>query len=186
MNSRTRNGCKGASLALLLMISCSFTAHAQAPDPALRDVDYALFATFAASHSNLPGFVDNALGFTFGGYIQPSTLGVEMRGNTYPLSARFNQSPITVGLRTRKSGTLSPYLYCGWGMSHATDIGRTVKTIVPAQWSPLWQVSVGADRRFRSVSWRVTELSIDDAYTNQHSIRTVSISTGIVIHSARW
>ena len=47
-------------------------------------------------NTQLPYYADNALSYNFGIYLQPSLdLGFEFRGGVYPVSAHFEQAPVT-------------------------------------------------------------------------------------------
>jgi hypothetical protein len=129
----------------------------------------------------LPAFPENAIGFNAAAYLQSNSfLGIEMRAATYPVSARFDQSPVTVGVRGQLiHRELSPIFFVGGGMSYANDIkGRHVDS---SAWCPAWQASIGLDKRYGSFSWRVGEVSWIDAYTTERTLRTITVGTGVVM-----
>jgi hypothetical protein len=132
---------------------------------ALPTASTRLIAGFAVTaggmNTQLPYYADNALGYNVGLYLQPySLLGVEVRGGFYPISARFEQVPVTAGLRfeQRESRTRwpMPFAYFGGGFSKAQDSSTGYKPL-PAIWSPCWQASQGVDIPLGRIKWRVYE-----------------------------
>ncbi|WP_446742998.1 hypothetical protein [Silvibacterium acidisoli] len=164
-----------------------------------RDADIGAFATVGGENSQFPLYADNALGFNFGAFYQAKLfIGAEVRGGTYPISARYSQAPFTAGYRigppVRRSDTatgmsplnrryLAPFVYFGGGFSDAQDSGTLyLNKPISADWEPCWQLSGGIDRQYQHFSWRIVELSYTRTYFPLHDIRMATVSTGIVYH----
>jgi hypothetical protein len=138
-------------------------------------------------NTQLPFYADNAIGYNFGFYVQPSSiLGVEGRGGFYPLRARFEQAPVTAGLRLERRqpffGRLQPFAYFGVGFSKAQDSSTGYKPLA-AIWSPCWQGSEGLEIPIGRIKWRVYEATWTETYTvrrdvPQRDLRSLSLSTG--------
>jgi hypothetical protein len=141
-----------------------------------------IFATAGGGNTQLPYYADNALGFNFGVFLQPSTmLGVEIRGGTYPVKAQFTQSPITIGPRigrTSPDAHWLPFAYFGGGLSRSQDSSVTFQA-APAAWAPCWEGSVGVDLPLGRFSWRAAEVSWVETYASRQTLRTPYLSTGI-------
>lgn len=171
---------------LFTALLCTLRVNAQSVSP-IAAPEMGFFILESGSNTALPGFPENAIGFTGGGYIQPvSPIGFEFRASSFLISARFPQSPVTVGLRVAPEyHDFVAIGYLGAGLSRSTDIGTTSRMVLPAQWVPAWQGSVGLDRKFSEVSWRVVDVSYIRATTSKHSLRTGTIGTGIVFRFSR-
>jgi hypothetical protein len=183
-----------------ILLVCSLSGAAQhAHGQQFRDADIGAFVTIGAENSQFPLYSDNALGFNFGAFYQPKLfIGAEVRGGVYPISARYSQAPFTVGYRigppvkrtdvdTGMSPVnpryLAPFVYFGGGFSDAQDSGSLyLNKPLSADWEPCWQLSLGVDRQYRRVSWRIVELSYARTYFPLHDVRTATISTGLVYH----
>ena len=90
------------------------------------------FASFGGLRTHVINYTYNALGVNGGIYAQRSPrFGVEVRGGTYPMYARYSQSPITAGYRTEFAGPRwHTWLFSGYfggGMSLAQDAGPHVR-----------------------------------------------------------
>jgi hypothetical protein len=172
---------------LLIFLSASTQCSwGQALPTATHRMAAGFFATAGGANTQLPRYADNALGFNFGAYIQPfRLLGGEVRGGTYPIKARYTQSPVTAGLRIggRRLGESRwiPYGYIGGGVSKAQDSGVNSQPTA-AVWSRCWQASAGVDINFGRFSWRAADASWTKTYTAQRDLRTLSLSTGVVYH----
>jgi hypothetical protein len=161
----------------------------QALPTATTRLDAGFIATVGGMNTQLPYYADNALGYNFGLYLQPfSLLGVEGRGGFYPISARFEQAPVTAGLRLERRepflGRLQPFAYFGGGFSKAQDSSSGYKPLA-AIWSPCWQGSEGLEVPFGRIKWRVYEATWTETYTvrrdvPQRDLRSLSVSTGFV------
>jgi hypothetical protein len=147
-----------------------------------------IFATAGGGNTQLPYYADNALGFNFGVFLQPSAmLGAEIRGGTYPVKAQFTQSPITAGLRIARvssDATWLPFAYFGGGFSRSQDSGVTFLPM-PATWAPCWEASVGVDLPLGRFSWRAAEVSWVETYAPRQTLRTPYLSTGIAYRFRR-
>jgi hypothetical protein len=145
-------------------------------------------ATGGGMNSQLPYYADNALGYNLGLFLQPfSILGIEARGGLYPVSARFEQAPVTAGLllerRQPYRGRPQLFAYFGGGFSKAQDSSTGYKPM-PAIWSPCWQASEGIDVPLGKFKWRVYEATWTETYAYRREIprreiRSLSLSTGI-------
>jgi hypothetical protein len=167
---------------LFIGFLCTFKGQAQSVSPISRP-DIGVFILESGANTALPGFPDYTVGFTAGAYIQPSSLiGLEVRASSYAISARFPQSPMTVGIRVAPSFRDYALIgYLGGGISRSRDIGSSGREVLPPQWIPAWQASAGIDRKFSQVSWRIVDISYIRATTAKHSLRTGSVGTGIVL-----
>jgi hypothetical protein len=151
--------------------------------------DAGLIATAGGMNTQLPYYADSALGYNFGLYLQPySVLGVELRGGFYPVSARFEQAPVTAGvhLQRRKPflARLQPLAYFGGGFSKAQDSSTSYKPLA-AIWSPCWQGSEGLDVPLGRIKWRVYEATWTETFAGRRDVprrdlRSLSLSTGFV------
>jgi hypothetical protein len=178
-----------ASLLIALFGVHASVLWGQAIPTASRRLNAGLIATVGGMNTQLPYYTDNALGYNFGLYLQPfSMLGVEARGGFYPISARFEQAPVTAGLRLERRepflGRLQPFAYFGAGYSKAQDSNNGFKPL-PAIWSPCWQGSEGLEVPFGRIKWRVYEATWTETYTGRRDVpprdlRSLSLSTGFV------
>jgi hypothetical protein len=161
----------------------------QALPTASTRLDAGFIATMGGMNTQLPYYAENTFGFDFGLYLQPfSILGVEGRGGSYPISARFKQTPVTAGLRLERRdpffNRLQPFAYFGGGFSKAQDSSNGFKPLA-AIWSPCWQSSEGLDIAIGRMKWRVYEATWTETYTGRgdvppRDLRSLSLSTGFV------
>ena len=169
---------------VLASLLCALPLEAQAHRALIEAPEVGIYLGEGFANTQLPAYADNATGGTGGAYVQPNQwLGAEIRGSSFPVSAEFTQSPIVVGVRTapRLLKHYNGFGFLGGGMSYARDSGATWRTKLPSTFVPAWQASIGVDRRFSQVSWRILEVSYIDAYTPTHTLRTLTAGTGIVI-----
>ena len=180
---------KSGVLSILLVLPAwSAQAWGQARPDTRRSIA-GVFATVGGGNTQFPYYADNAAGGSFGAFLQRRTLlGAEVRGGTYPVSAKFTQSPISAGLRVGRlqsnAGRLFPFAYIGGGASRAQESGPTYQP-TPAAWARCWQASAGLDFLLGRFSWRVAELSWTRTYTSREALRTPYVSTGIVYRFGR-
>jgi hypothetical protein len=181
--------CSAALFRSLLLFICPFfavscTSFAQSVEAGARVPEVGLYLGEAVANTQLPAYADNAIGFDAAMYLQSaSILGLEVRASTYPVSAHFAQSPMTAGLRAAFTDhEWNPYIYLGGGLSYGTDSGTSWRQALPSQFYPAWQGSLGVDYRYGKLSFRLGEISLTNAYTPQHTLRTAAVSAGIVMH----
>jgi hypothetical protein len=181
---------RGRVLWLLLVLLGASSSQGKAQwSPGVRTLESGAFLTIGAGNTQFPYYADNALGFNFGAFVQRYTLlGVEVRGGTYPVAAKFTQSPVTAGLRVGKlhngPGRLFPFAFIGGGSSWAQDSSALFKP-TPAVWSRCWQASAGLDIQYRRYSVRFAEVSWTRTYTSRAVLRTPYLSGGIVYRFGR-
>jgi len=181
----------GRTLSVLLLLVGMHGAHAVAQiEEGTGHVSSAMvFGTFGVQNTQFPAYADNALGFDLGASYQPHALaGAEFRASVYPLSARYVQMGFTGGYRVAKRNVFGfpyqPFLYFGGGWARSQDKGLG-NTAYPPMWEPCWQGDLGFDRTYHSFSWRVAQASWRETYTPLHSLRSISLSTGIVYRFQR-
>ena len=158
--------------------------YGQATPAGEQRVGFGAIATINAANSQLPYYADNALGYSFGSFLQLTPLlGIEGRISSYPISATFHQSPFTAGVRVAPTQTrevqLLPYFYFGGGYSHAQYSKADYQPSV-LLWTPCWQAISGTDMGFTKFRWRVFELNWNETYAIRQNIRTIGLSTGVV------
>ncbi len=150
-------------------------------------------ASFAAmiggENTGYRTYDDNALGFDFALAYQPHTLvGLEFRMGAYPISAIYDQIPITGGYRVAVSQVLGkPYTvfgYAGVGLSRSENQAGASENTAP-QWRRCGQVDVGVDRDFGRFSWRVAQGSWRHTFSEPRNLRSIGLSTGVVYHFSR-
>ena len=145
------------------------------------------FVSFGGQKTHVINYTYNALGVDGGLYVQRSPFfGIEVRAASYPLFARYSQSPITAGYRFElpARGLFAMAGYVGGGMSKAQDAGpHYVPT--PAQWSPCWQASQGMAVNIGMWKWKVLEATFTDTYTSRRSLPAFSLTTGVVYSLSR-
>jgi hypothetical protein len=147
--------------------------------------------TVGVTNTQFPFYADNAVGFDFALFYQRSALvGIQVKAGSYPYSARFSQTPITIGYRIGRSPTgresslgsgWNPFAYIGGGISHSRD-SDTSGHLVSAVWENCIQMSAGVDHQYRNFSWRAAEVSWTETYAANHNLRAVGVSTGLVYH----
>jgi hypothetical protein len=145
------------------------------------------FVSFGGQRTHVIDYNYNALGVDGGLYLQRSPwLGAEVRAATFPIHARYSQTPITGGYRAEKR-VWQKYLvagYFGGGMSLAQDAGPHYATI-PSEWAPCWQASQSTAIDKGRWKWKVYEATFADTYTTRRSLPALSITTGIVYSFSR-
>lgn len=145
------------------------------------------FASFGGQKTHVIDYTFNSLGIDGGLYLQRSPFfGIELRAATFPIKARFSQSPITAGYRAEKR-VWQKYLvdgYFGGGMSLAQDAGPHY-ALIQADWAPCWQGSQSTSRDLGRWKWKIYEATFTDTYTTRRSIPAFSLTTGVVYSLSR-
>jgi len=145
------------------------------------------FVSFGGQKTHVINFTYNALGMDGGVYVQRAPfLGVEVRAASYPMFARYSQSPITAGYRFEipSRSLFVTAGYVGGGMSKAQDAGpHYVPT--PAEWDPCWQASQSMAINMGLWKWKVLEATFTDTYTSRRSLPAFSLTTGVVYTFSR-
>jgi hypothetical protein len=180
---------KVAALSWVLVVAAgvhSSFLYGQALPAGEKGMNMGVFVTGNIANTQLPYFADNALGFNFGAFVQPSRwFGLEVRGGAYPIRANFEQAPITAGVVVAQSQSREvqalPFFYLGGGFSKA-QYSKADYQPSAALWTPCWQATGGTDLALRKFTWRVYELNWTETYTLRRNIRTVGISTGLVYY----
>jgi hypothetical protein len=172
------------SLAIVLAGTGGYQSLGQALPTAEVRASAGVFADFGGMRTHVEDFTYNALGVNAGLYLQsPRLLGVEVRGGTYPLYARFAQAPVTAGFRLVPHWTLPGYLrvfgYFGGGMSKSQNAGLHY-VATPATWSPCWQASTGADIPLGHFKFRLYDATWTETYSPVRNLGSISLSTGLV------
>jgi hypothetical protein len=175
-------------LVCLLVVSTTHL-YGQALPVGEMGADAGAFVTGTVANTQLPSFADNALGFSAGLFLQRSPLlGLEGRFGVYPARATYFQAPVTAGLRISpfraRLFVPAPYAYFGGGFSKSQYQKVNLQPSA-ALWAPCWQSVSGMDIAFHKFSWRVYEASWTETYTLRGSIRTLSLSTGLVYSFTR-
>jgi hypothetical protein len=142
------------------------------------------FVSFDGMKTHVKAFTFNALGADAGLYFQPfSLLGAEVRGGTYPMYARFSQTPITAGVRIgprqARLGRPLIYGYFGAGYSKAQNAGPHY-VATRAAWSPCWQASQALDIPVGRFRWKLYEATWTETYSPLGTLGSLSLSTGLV------
>jgi hypothetical protein len=158
--------------------------YGQARPAGEQRMGFGAIATINGANSQLPYYADNALGYSFGSFLQLTPLlGIEGRISSYPMSATFHQSPFTAGVRVAPTQTrevqLLPYFYFGGGYSHSQYSKADYQPSVPL-WAPCWQAISGTDLGFSKFRWRVYEVNWNETFALRQNIRTIGVSTGVV------
>jgi hypothetical protein len=140
------------------------------------------FVSFGGQKTHVINFTYNALGVDGGVFIQRSPwLGVEVRAATYPMFARYPQTPLTAGYRLevpfRRMFVTSAY--AGAGMSYSVDAGPHYVAL-PAQWAPCWQVSQSLAFDTGRLRWKLAEATFTDTHTTLRNLPAFSLTTGVV------
>ncbi len=170
--------------AALLASACGAQSWCQALPTAEARVSSGVYVSFGGMKTHVEDFTFNALGVDAGLYYQPyALLGAEVRGGTYPLYARFAQTPVTAGIRVGprevRFGRPQVFGFIGGGMSKAQDAGPHY-VATPAKWSPCWQASEGMDVPLGRFRWQTYEATWTQTYTSFRSLGSLSLSTGLV------
>jgi hypothetical protein len=170
-----------AAMFLMLATHCAFVK-AQAIPTAQTQVGLNGFVTFGGMKTKVGNYVFNSLGVNGGISSRlTSRLDLQFRGGTYPIHARFVQSPFTAGIKFGSRSVTHPQLFAfvGAGASKAHDAGPHYVAL-PAKWSRCWQISQGLDLPAGRVKWRVYEVTWTETYTPLRSLRSISVNTGMV------
>ncbi len=179
-----RNIIRGLSL---LVVGGSALALGQVGPAATSGSGLNAFVSFGGQKTHVINFTYNALGVDGGVFIQRfPLLGVEVRAATYPMFARYPQTPFTGGYRLevpfRRMFVTSAYV--GVGMSYAVDAGPHYVPL-PAQWSPCWQVSQSLAIDTGRLRWKLAEATFTDTRTPLRSLPAFSLTTGVVYSISR-
>lgn len=173
----------------LLALGGGSVVQAQVLPAAVSNNGLSAFVSFGGEKTHVIKYTYNALGIDGGLFLQRSpVVGFEVRGGSFPMYARYSQSPVTGGYRVELS---QPRLrgffmsaYVGGGMSLAQDAGpHYVPT--PAQWSPCWQVSQSTTIAMGPVRWKPYEATFTDTYTSLRSLPQFTLTTGIIYTISR-
>jgi len=141
-----------------------------------------IFAAFGGGNTQSRSFVDNTLGYSVGAFYQPSLIGFEVRGDSYPISATFSRSPLTMGLRVAPPlprTRIAPYAYFGVGASHG-QVATANHTATAADWSACIETNLGVDVSFGRFSWRAADVTLTNTNTSSQWLRSITATTGIV------
>lgn len=171
----------------LVLATHSTLVKAQAIPTAQTRVGLDGFVTFGGMKTKVGNYVFNSLGVNGGISSRLTTrLDLQFRGGTYPVHARFTQSPFTAGVKFGSRSLTHPqlFVFVGGGASKAHDAGPHYVTL-PAKWSPCWQVSQGLDLPVGRLKWRVYEATWTETYTPLRSLRSISVNTGLVYSFGR-
>lgn len=166
---------------LLLVIGP--TAIAQVRPAATGSARIGTFISFGGLRTHVIDYTYNALGVEGGAFVQRSPLvGVELRVASYPLYARYSQTPLTAGWRVEVVQPGIPGMrfssYIGGGMSRAQDAGAHYAAL-PPEWFPCWQGSESASIGKGALSLRPVEATFTRTYTNQRTLQGFSLTTGL-------
>ena len=146
-----------------------------------------VFVSFGGQRTHVIDYTYNSLGVDGGLYVQRSPLiGIEVRAASYPMYARYSQSPLTAGYRAemqvRRQFLVAGYF--GGGMSLAQDAGPHY-VATPAQWEPCWQASQAVAINMGSWKWKAYEATYTDTYTSRRSLPAFSLTTGVFYSFSR-
>ena len=169
---------------LLLLLGANSIAMGQVQPAATTGSGINFFASFGGLKTHVINYTYNALGIDGGFYVQRSPrFGVEVRGGSFPMYARYSQSPVTAGYRTEFAGprwhTWLFSGYIGGGMSLSQDAGPHY-VAKSAQWFPCWQASQGLTINLGPWKWSPYEGTWTQTYTSQRTLRGFSLTTGVV------
>jgi hypothetical protein len=147
------------------------------------------FVSFGGQKTQVINFRYNALGFDGGLFLQRSPLvGIEVRGASYGMFARYSQSPVTGGYRIEvgqsRLRNFFVSAYAGAGMSYAQS-ANSHYAATPAQWSPCWQVSQSSTISMGPFRWKPYEATYTNTYTPERTLPQFSLTTGIVYTFSR-
>jgi len=170
------------AIVVILLLGATIT-NAQVAPSAMSSAKVGAFLDFGGLRTHVINYTYNALGVDGGLFVQRSPLvGVEVRGSSYPMFARYSQSPITAGWRVEgyqsRFSVVRLSAYFGGGMSRSVDAGPHYVPL-PATWSPCWQVSQSVTIGTGPLSWRPAEATFTETYTPQRSLRGFALTTGI-------
>jgi hypothetical protein len=163
------------------VFAVSAAASGQAPFAVNRG-GLSAFVDGGIQNVQYPSYSDNSLGANVGIFMQPRLLvGLEVRGGSFPVSAKYTQAQVTAGWRVGVqpgSRTWMPYVYGGGGLAKAQDVNATGQKV--SGWDPCWQTSVGLDRALGNWSVRLLEVSYRRTYTPLGTLRSAEATTGLV------
>ncbi|MGA2570317.1 MAG: hypothetical protein ABSF23_07340 [Terracidiphilus sp.] len=172
-----------------LVIACGTLAWGQVQPAVAKSPGLNVFVSFGGLRTHVINYTYNALGIEGGLYVQRSPrLGFEVRGGSFPMYARYSQSPVTAGYRTQFSGPRwHSWLFSGYfggGMSLSQDAGPHY---VPkaAEWSPCWQASQGLTINMGPWKWSPYEATWTETYTPLRTLTAYSLKTGVVFTFSR-
>jgi hypothetical protein len=169
---------------VLLAVGGSSLLHSQVAAPAYSAPNFGVFASFGGLKTHVINYTYNALGVEGGVFLQRAPLfGFEARGATYPMYARYSQSPITGGYRldlhAHRLNDLQLNAYFGGGMSRAQS-ALVHYQATPAAWSPCWQASQSMTISMGHLSWKPYDATFTQTFTSQRTLEGFSLTTGLV------
>lgn len=180
-------------LPLLLFVGASTAIAQVGPAATGGGSRMGTFVSFGGLRTHVINYTYNALGIEGGAFLQGSPLvGIEVRAGSYPLYARYSQTPITAGWRVEAFQPGIPAMrisaYIGGGMSRAQDAGPHYVPL-PAEWSPCWQASQSITFGRGSLSLKPVEATFTRTYTPQRTLQGFSLTTGLTyrfsLHGSR-
>lgn len=177
------------SAAALLVVMCCTPAWSQVQAAATSSSGLNFFVAFGGFRTHMINYTYNALGVDGGFYIQRSPrLGFEVRGGSFPMYARYSQSPVTAGYRTQFNGPRwHSWMFSGYfggGMSYSQDADQHY-VAQPAKWYPCWQASQGLTINMGPWKWSPYEATWTETYTPLRNLSSYSLKTGIVYTLSR-
>lgn len=173
----------------LLAAASSTFAWGQVQPAATSSSGLNVFVSFGGLRTHVINYTYNALGIEGGFYVQRSPrFGFEVRGGSFPMYARYSQSPVTGGYRTQFSGPRwHSWMFSGYfggGMSLSQDAGAHY-VAKAAQWSPCWQASQGLTINMGPFKWSPYEATWTQTYTPLRTLTGYSLNTGVVYTFSR-
>jgi len=178
---------------VLLVASGSALVHGQVAAPAYSGPQFGAFASFGGLKTHVINYTYNALGVEGGIFEQRSPLfGIEARAATYPMYARYSQSPFTAGYRldlhAHRLNDLQVDAYFGGGVSRAQSaLSRYQAT--PVAWArPCWQASQSITLMMGHLSWKPYDATFTQTFTKERTLEGFSLTTGLAYNfrSNRW
>ena len=168
-------------LALVLSLCLGSSAWGQVAQSAISATGPTAFISFGGLETHVEAFNYKALGVEAGMFAQRSPLlGVQVKAATYPLFARYSQSPITAGYRAEMQPSAHDFAlsgYVGGGMSRSQDAGPHYAP-TPAAWSPCWQASQGLTIHLGGLRWNPYDVTFTRTYTSLRTLSGLSVSSG--------
>jgi hypothetical protein len=165
----------------LIALATPMSARAQALPTAGQRLPLSGFIGFGGSKTHVAGYFFNSLGVTAGltSRITPR-FGVEVRGATYPIGARFVQSPVTAGLTFQSQSIGRPqfFAYAGGGGSYSQNATAHYVT-TPARWSSCWQVSTALEVPMANWRWRVYDATWTETYSSLGNLQSIAFTSGL-------
>jgi len=170
-------------LPLLLFIGASTAIAQVGPAATGGGRRMGTFVSFGGLRTHVINYTYNALGIEGGAFIQGSPFfGLEVRAGSYPLYARYSQTPLTAGWRMEVFQPGIPAMrisgYVGGGMSRSQDAGAHYVPL-PADWYPCWQASQSITIGKGSLNLRPVEATFTRTYTPQRTLQGFSLTTGL-------